>query len=46
MPAAARYIAAGQPSPPAPTIKALVLDNFFWPGRKEYNKIKPVLWSE
>lgn len=31
MPAAARYCARGQPSPPQPTISTEVLDKFSWP---------------
>ena len=33
MPAAARYMAMGDPSPPAPMQSTLVEQIFFWPGQ-------------
>lgn len=37
MPAAARYSASGQPSPPQPTISTEVLDKFSWPVGNPYS---------
>src|SRR5579859_3076740 len=43
MPAAARYIAIGDPSPPAPMQRTLVEQIFFWPARPTSGRIK---WRE
>ena len=40
MPAAARYIAIGEPKPPAPMHRTLVALIFFWPARPTSGKIK------
>lgn len=43
-PAAARYCARGQPSPPQPTISTDVLDRFSWPADNQ-SSLGTMLWT-
>ena len=43
MPAAARYIAMGEPKPPAPMQRTEVEQIFFWPASPTSGRIK---WRE
>ena len=38
MPAAARYMAMGEPRPPAPMHSTLVEQIFFWPGQPDFGQ--------